>query len=130
MPAMVSGAENDLRLLPAERYRRFSGRPAASDIFWCSHWDDPRAPRILHGEEADSRALEGRVNKFVCIEQDSEKLHALGRLLETLPGLEITSSWADNYELMPRGVSQGPHRAGAGGADGHRAGSGDDAGRF
>lgn len=47
------------------------------------------------------------MNKFVCIEQDSEKLHALGRLLETLPGLEITSSWADNYELMPRGVSKG-----------------------
>lgn len=85
----------------------FQGDPPASDIFWCSHWDDPRAPRILHGEEADSRALEGRVNKFVCIEQDSEKLHALGRLLETLPGLEITSSWADNYELMPRGVSKG-----------------------
>ena len=29
------------------------------------------------------------------------------RRLETLPGLEITSSWADNYELMPQGVSKG-----------------------
>ena len=85
----------------------FQGDPPARDIFWCAQWDDPRAPRILKGEEAVRRALEGRVNKFVCIEEDPERLHALGRRLETLPGLEITSSWADNYELMPRGVSKG-----------------------
>ena len=47
------------------------------------------------------------MNKFVCIERDREQLQALGRRLETLPGLEITSSWADNCELMPQGVSKG-----------------------
>ncbi len=85
----------------------FAGEAAAEDIYWCAPWNDPRAPRILKGEEAVRRFTEGRVNKFVCIERDREQLQALGRRLETLPGLEITSSWEDNYELMPQGVSKG-----------------------
>ena len=85
----------------------FQGAPPARDIFLGVQWDDSRAPRILKGEEAVRRMMEGRVNKILCVEQDPKRLRTLGHKLESLPGLEITSSWIENYEVMPCGVSKG-----------------------
>ena len=42
----------------------------------------------------------------MCI-RDREKLERVRQALSALPGLDVTSSWSMNLELMPAGVNKG-----------------------
>ena len=47
------------------------------------------------------------VNKLLCMARDEEKLERVRQALSALPGLDVTSSWSMNLELMPAGVNKG-----------------------
>ena len=47
------------------------------------------------------------MNKLLCMARDEAELERVRRELAMLPGLEVTSSWSMNLELMPAGVNKG-----------------------
>ena len=47
------------------------------------------------------------MNKLLCMARDEEKLERVRQALSALPGLDVTSSWSMNLELMPAGVNKG-----------------------
>ena len=61
------------------------------------------------GEEALREAVRaGRLIKLIAFEQPGHhRLARLQALLEVIPGVSVTSSWADNLEVMPDGISKG-----------------------
>lgn len=77
-------------------------------IIWGTRRTDPNAPRFEAGLTAYRAARERGVCKLVCIEHENEPLlRRVGEQLRAIPGLEVTSSWRNNWELMPVGVNKG-----------------------
>lgn len=66
-------------------------------------------PGSLFGEEAIEKALASAALKTFCIHlQGQEAAFASAReACERLSGVSITSSWRDNFEVMPAGVNKG-----------------------
>lgn len=61
------------------------------------------------GEAASLHALERRIYKMIVIADEGE-MAALERMRDTLSGvrgLSVTSSWRNNLEIVPEGVSKG-----------------------
>lgn len=86
----------------------FEGDTPNRELFWSGSWgDDPLAPVYLNGEEAFRNAFPDGVNKMVFIDETREKLPLFRKKLESLPQLDVTSSWWNNLELMPRGIEKG-----------------------
>lgn len=92
--------QNNIVIFPGQGYQ-------PEGLFWCSHLSKPGAPVLTEGEEAFQRAFESGLNKFICIDDDLSRLSAVQKRLQTLPGLEITSSWPQELELMPQNVNKG-----------------------
>lgn len=71
--------------------------------------DDVRKQCILYGHEAVQTALSGLVLKvFCCYQEGQETSFAAARAAcAALPGACLTSSWRDNFEVMPIGVDKG-----------------------
>ena len=86
----------------------FEGEKPNSELFWSGDWGgDPLAPVYIEGEEAFWKAFPDGVNKMVLIDETRDKLPLLQQKLEKLPQLDVTSSWWNNLELMPRGIEKG-----------------------
>ena len=84
----------------------FQGAAEMRRCDWGSHWDEPGAPEMSFGGDLSALAAQG-INKIVCVEDDPRTLAALRKELEGLAGLQVTSSWINNLELMPAGVDKG-----------------------
>ena len=85
----------------------FEGDFPVEGEFWGTYTRGRFAPQYLYGM-AGLRALKAQgVNKLLCMAQDEAKLERVRRELAMLPGLEVTSSWSMNLELMPAGVNKG-----------------------
>lgn len=75
---------------------------------WGAHKDRPGASEYAYGREALDEAIPRGICKLVYIEERSPELllEIKGRL-ESIRGLDVTSSWKNNLELMPAGVNKG-----------------------
>ena len=78
-----------------------------SDTWWTSHRTGPYALKVLYGMESVPEISVGGVNKLVATTEDAEKLARARKRLEMVEGLEITSSWINNLEIMPAGYDKG-----------------------
>lgn len=74
---------------------------------WYSGSNSPLAPQVLYGAEGIERIGSANVNKLLCYSPDRSRLRAAYERLSGVQGLEITSSWEQNYELMPCGIGKG-----------------------
>ena len=75
---------------------------------WHAHDDNPAKPRMLHRNEPCFDDIEAPgINKIVCTTPDAELLSSVRAQLEQIDGVEITSSWFDNLELIPAGFGKG-----------------------
>lgn len=74
---------------------------------WSSYTTGPLAPVFYRGMEGLEKVRAEGVNKVVCFTFDDAKLAAVHNELLTIPALEVTSSWAHNWELMPANVCKG-----------------------
>ncbi|MEG0047649.1 MAG: Cof-type HAD-IIB family hydrolase [Clostridia bacterium] len=77
------------------------------DSAWASRMHGEGAPMIAHGMEALNQRRDEGVNKIVYYESEPEKLRSMRVCLEAIDGIEVTSSWAQNLEIMPKGVNKG-----------------------
>ena len=67
---------------------------------------DGRIRLSLDGSGMD--ALLGHVSKFSIISPDADRLAQLrSRVVSHIKGVEVTSSWYDNLEIIPEGVNKG-----------------------
>jgi Cof subfamily protein (haloacid dehalogenase superfamily) len=83
--------------------------PQATRANWGTYVARADAANYACGEEALARFRQEGVCKIVYIDRtDGEpRIDAIRRELLRVAGLTVTSSWADNLELMPEGVSKG-----------------------
>ncbi|NLO84017.1 MAG: HAD family phosphatase [Clostridiales bacterium] len=65
------------------------------------------APKYYMGMEEINRFRNSGINKISCYERDRERLPYLCRALEGVLGIEVTSSWAQSIEIMPKGINKG-----------------------
>ena len=85
----------------------FKGDFQVDDDFWGTYTCGRFAPQYLYGMAGlDALRAQG-VNKLLCMARDEEKLERVRQALSALPGLDVTSSWSMNLELMPAGVNKG-----------------------
>jgi len=78
-----------------------------SDGWWTSHRSGPYALEVLYGMESVPIISQTGVNKLVATTEKIEKLAKARKRLEQLPGIEISSSWINNLEIMPAGCNKG-----------------------
>ena len=84
-----------------------SSRPIRMDT-WGSHRGRDKAPQYLTSSEAMVQYLPQGACKIVCVEDaQPERLPPVRRRLERVKGLCVTSSWANNLEIMPEGIHKG-----------------------
>ena len=86
-------------------------RPAQNEG-WQEQWSHQLAQRgivrIEYGEEALRRAADEGVIKLVAIEERRpERLVEAGAQIARIAGVDVTSSWANNIEIMPAGIDKG-----------------------
>lgn len=74
---------------------------------WYSDTGKPFTPRLLKDMEGLEQVGWENVNKLLCYSPDASRLRAAYERLKEVEGLEITSSWEQNYELMPSGIRKG-----------------------
>ena len=82
-----------------------ASRGETRKLEWSSYTQGRYAPVILRGAQALDELTE--VNKLVYLDADAQRLSRMKSTFEGLDGLDVTSSWEDNLELMPHGVSKG-----------------------
>ena len=85
----------------------FEGAVPVKDAFWGTHTQGPCAPEYLYGDEGLKRVRPAGVNKLLCLAGDEAALESVRRRLADVDGLEVTSSWELNLELMPAGTGKG-----------------------
>ena len=83
------------------------GAMAVEDETWGTNTAGPHAPEYLYGEEGLEKARLTGVNKLLCVAGDEALLADVRRQLAGVPGLDVTSSWKLNLELMPSGIGKG-----------------------
>lgn len=74
---------------------------------WSSYTEGVGAPEFHRGEEGLAKLRVAGVNKIVCFSFEDAKLRAVHEQLAGIPNLQVTSSWVQNWELMPVGVDKG-----------------------
>lgn len=75
---------------------------------WATHANQPGAPRMLHGRREVDRLQGEGIHKIICIERENlNLLEEIRQRLLLVEGMDVTSSWANNLELMPAGVNKG-----------------------
>ncbi len=75
---------------------------------WGTHRDRAGAPLYFRGREALLAQLPQGFSKIVCMEDgDPQSLQEVWEKLSAIEGVELTSSWRDNLEVMPQGTSKG-----------------------
>ncbi|MBE5794208.1 MAG: HAD family phosphatase [Clostridiales bacterium] len=84
----------------------FQGKAELRRCDWGGHWDTSGAPVMTYGGNMEQLAAQG-INKIVCVEEDPAALSAVRKEMKKLDGLQVTSSWVNNLELMPAGVDKG-----------------------
>ncbi|MEG2314961.1 MAG: Cof-type HAD-IIB family hydrolase [Clostridia bacterium] len=92
-------AQNNLAIVASTREH--------DPVQWGSHAEGAFAPVYSYGVDALERLRPQGVNKLVIVDTDHDRLCELRAELEQVSGVEVTSSWANNLELMPLGVSKG-----------------------
>lgn len=75
--------------------------------FWSAQAAGRFAPQYLYGDSGLAAVRPSGVNKLLCMAQDEDALERARRDLCALPGMDVTSSWHMNLELMPAGASKG-----------------------
>lgn len=65
------------------------------------------APKHYIGMEEINRFRNGGINKIACYDRNRERLLYLCRALEGAGSIEVTSSWAQSIEIMPKGINKG-----------------------
>lgn len=103
---LFSSRNTTFGLFLQNRVAIFQGAAQMRRCDWGSHWDEPGAPEMCFGGDLTQLAARG-INKIVCVEDDPRLLALLRKELEGLEGLQVTSSWVNNLELMPAGVDKG-----------------------
>ena len=78
-----------------------------SDGWWTSHRSGPYALEVLYGMESVPKISKGGVNKLVATTEEIERLAKARERLEKIQGIEISSSWINNLEIMPAGCNKG-----------------------
>lgn len=104
--ALFAGAGITCGLFLRNRVVIFQGRKELEKKDWGSHWDAPGAPEMLFGGDAARLAAQG-VNKIVCVDDDAVLLSRYRMQLEREDALQVSSSWENNLELMPKGIDKG-----------------------
>ena len=75
---------------------------------WGTHIARGTVNHYAFGVDALTQYKGEGVCKFVYIDEDhSPRLTLLRKELQALAGLEVTSSWSNNLELIPQGVNKG-----------------------
>ncbi len=75
---------------------------------WGTYHDREGAPKYRKGREALAETLDQGICKIVYVEDnDLAMLEEIRRRLLPIEGLDVTSSWSNNLELMPAGVCKG-----------------------
>ncbi len=75
---------------------------------WATHREREEALEYLYGLPALDRLKAEGINKIVYVEdRDPAQMERIRQLLLPIPGMDVTSSWEDNLELMPSGVNKG-----------------------
>lgn len=75
---------------------------------WGAHKNRPGAPVYAYGREALDQAISQGICKLVYKEERSpELLLKIKGRLTSIQGVDVTSSWENNLELMPAGVNKG-----------------------
>ena len=85
----------------------FEGEFQVDGEFWGTHTAGRFAPEYLYGMAGLDPLRAQGVNKLLCMARDERKLERVRQELAALPGLDVTSSWSMNLELMPAGVNKG-----------------------
>lgn len=85
----------------------FEGDFPVEDEFWGTYTSGRFAPQYLYGREGLGVLKARGVNKLLCMARDEAELERVRCELAALPGLNVTSSWSMNLELMPAGVNKG-----------------------
>ncbi|MDD3411738.1 MAG: HAD-IIB family hydrolase, partial [Eubacteriales bacterium] len=86
-----------------------SGNVELPLMHWGSHQRRPHSAEYCFGDEAMNRYKDEGVCKIVYIDLPRHpRIEELRARLSALNGLDVTSSWENNLELMPAGVGKGP----------------------
>ena len=85
----------------------YTVRPAGAPQ-WQHHLAKRKLARIFYGEEPMRRAAQAGLIKIVAVQMKADGSLARAReRLRDVAGIETTSSWTDNIEIMPAGVDKG-----------------------
>lgn len=77
-----------------------------TDKWWASHRDGQHPLQVVHAENCKDISAY-RVNKVVISTDDLTLLGQIRRQLEAIGGLDVSSSWVNNLEIMPLGFNKG-----------------------
>ena len=85
-----------------------NGRHPTKASNWGGHQQSADGPEYLLGRDALAKHIDEGICKIVYIEEtDPLQLEAVRERLASVSGLDVTSSWSNNLELMPAGVNKG-----------------------
>ena len=112
-------AQACIRILESEKviYSAFGrnhvaiSRPFPDDdgsIQWGTHLARKGNLLYTYGMEGILSQKKLGINKFVYVDlEDTQRLLRIREMIMTIPGVEVTSSWINNIEIMPAGIDKG-----------------------
>lgn len=77
------------------------GQYQKADSYWCVDGGKK------HGLSSYRKAKDKRLNKIVVVDDDARVLSRVREKLEAIQGIDVSSSWINNLEIMPTGVDKG-----------------------
>lgn len=84
------------------------GAGAPSKLSWGTHVARDNAAAYAYGEAALRQHMPEGVCKFVYIDRDrAPRIAKVRQALGGISGIDVTSSWSNNLEIMPAGVNKG-----------------------
>lgn len=78
-----------------------------------SFWNEDRRKRRklvthLYGDNYINKYMQEGFNKFVYVDLENQNLlQKIKNEMSYIQGIEITSSWQSNFEIMPKGINKG-----------------------
>lgn len=84
----------------------FNDPEQTTDKWWASHRDGRYPLQVVHAENCKDLSVY-QVNKVVISTNDLELLGQIRSQLEEIAGLDVSSSWQNNLEIMPLGCNKG-----------------------
>ena len=86
-------------------------RPFSNDdgqISWGTHLARKGNLLYTYGMDGILEQKKLGINKFVYVDlEDTDRLMRIRDKIEAIPGVEVTSSWINNIEIMPAGIHKG-----------------------